>query len=288
MNNISPTLAIHGGAWAIAHTTVDDHKKALDAALKTGWEILNSGGSAIDCVEKTINSMEDSGVFDAGKGCVLNEKGEVEMDALVMKGDLSAGAVAALQDFPNPISVARRVMEKTPHVMLVGEGAFEFAKKQGFKSMHIRELVSDREFHSWKNNHEMHFGTVGAVALDAKGNLAQGTSTGGTRGKMTGRVGDSPIIGAGGYCDDETGGASATGQGEAFMKIMGCKTACDFLKTKNSAQKAAEKTISLLEKRTNGKGGIILLSKTGDIGIAFNTARMARGYARDGKIVVEV
>jgi beta-aspartyl-peptidase (threonine type) len=288
MAKLSPALVIHGGAWAIEHTTVDDHKRALDAALKVGREILEFGGSALDCVEKTINSMEDSGVFDAGKGCVLNEKGEVEMDALIMKGDLSAGAVAALQDFPNPISVARRVMEKTPHVMLVGKGAFEFAHKQGFKNLHIRELVSDREYHSWKNNHEMHFGTVGAVALDSHGNLAQGTSTGGTRGKMAGRVGDSPIIGAGGYCDNETGGSSATGQGEAFMKIMGCKTACDFLKTENSAQKAAEKTISLLEKRTNGKGGIILLSKTGDIGIAFNTARMARGHAKDGKIVVEV
>lgn len=283
-----PSLVIHGGAWAIEHTTVEDHKNALQAALKVGWEILSSGGSALDAVEKTINSMEDSGVFDAGKGCVLNERGEVEMDALVMTGDLKAGAIAALQDFPNPISIARRVMEKTPHVMLVGRGATLFADKEGFERMHIMDLVSHREFRSWKDNKEMHFGTVGAVALDNFGSLAQGTSTGGTRGKMVGRVGDSPIIGAGGYCDNETGGASTTGQGEAFMKVLACKTACDMLKTEPTAQSAAEKTIKLIESRTSGKGGIILLRKDGDIGIAFNTLRMARGFARDGKIVVEV
>ncbi|HLC47618.1 MAG TPA: isoaspartyl peptidase/L-asparaginase [Candidatus Norongarragalinales archaeon] len=283
-----PALVIHGGAWAIEHTTVDDHKKGLQNALEVGWKILNSGGPALDAIEKTINSMEDSGVFDAGKGCVLNEKGEVEMDAMVMTGDLLAGAVAALQEFPNPISVARRVMEKTQHMLLVGKGAAIFAEKQGFERMHIMDLVSHREFRSWKDNKEMPFGTVGAVALDKQGGLAQGTSTGGTRGKMVGRVGDSPLIGAGGYCDSDTGGASTTGHGESFMKILACKTACDYLRTEKSAQLAAEKTIKLMEIRTSGKVGIILLGKDGDIGIAFNTARMARGFAREGDLQVFV
>ncbi len=286
--DISPTLVIHGGAWAISDEEIDEIKKGLGSALQVGKGLLEKNYSALDVVEAAIKNMEDSGAFGAGKGSALNEKGEVEMDAAIMDDKLNAGAVGAIRNFQNPILIARKVMEKTPHVLLVGEGAEMFAEKQGFQKIPPEQLISARELKLWKDGKEQKFGTVGAVAIDSAGNLAAGTSTGGTRRKMVGRVGDSPIPGAGAYCDFETGAASATGHGESFIKILACKTACDFLKTEPSAQSAAEKTIAILKKRNLDHGGIILLRKNGDIGIAFNTPRMARAYFENGKSSVEV
>ncbi|MFH0971354.1 MAG: isoaspartyl peptidase/L-asparaginase [Candidatus Micrarchaeota archaeon] len=283
---MNPSIVIHGGAWVIAEDEIEAHKREMTRALKIASDILSAGGPAIDAVEKSICSMEDSGVFDAGRGSVLNKEGEVEMDAQIMCGDLKAGAVAALRNYPNPISVARKVMEKTPHMLLAGKGAYLFAEQNGFRQLPMDSFISKKEKTIFATKKDPGFGTVGCVALDKQGNLASGTSTGGTRNKMFGRVGDSPLIGCGGYCDSETGGASATGHGESFMKILACKTACDYLKTEKTAQDAANKTLHLLEKRTNGKGGIILLRKDGDIGIAFNTPQMARGYALGEKISV--
>ncbi|MBI5225393.1 isoaspartyl peptidase/L-asparaginase [Candidatus Micrarchaeota archaeon] len=283
-----PVLVVHGGAWVIPGEEFDAHKKGMQDALEIGMAILKNNGSAVNCVEKTIESMENSGAFDAGIGAVLNEEGEVELDAQIMKSDLSAGAVAAIRNYQNPISIARKVMDTTPHSLLVGEGAGEFAKKSGFPKIDMQRMISKKEFDLFSTKKDEGFGTVGAVALDLNGNMCSGTSTGGTRGKLHGRVGDSPLIGAGGYCDFETGGASATGHGESFMKILACKAGCDYLKTEKSAQLAAEKTISLLERRTSGKGGIIILRRDGDIGIAFNTKNMARGYATGEKIEVMI
>ncbi len=283
-----PAIVVHGGAWVIDKTEFDLHKKGMEDALKKGWQVLVSGGSSLDAVEETVKLMEDSGIFDAGRGSVLNEKGEAELDALIMRGDLKSGAVAALKNIANPISVARAVMEKTPHMLLVGEGAATFAEKNGFRKLPMSAFISKKEIGFFKGRTDSGFGTVGAVAIDSEGNLCSATSTGGTRGKMAGRVGDSPLIGSGGYCDQQSGGASATGHGESFMKVVACKAACDYLKTEKSGQAAAEQTIRLIEKRTNGKGGIILMRNDGDIGIAFNTPQMARGFAKDGKIEVFV
>jgi L-asparaginase / beta-aspartyl-peptidase len=288
MKPISPTLIVHGGAWVIDPSEVDAHKREMEKALKTGFQILKSGKDAIDAVEKTIVSMEDSGVFDAGRGSVLNKDGEVEMDAQIMCGDLKAGAIAALRNYPNPISVARAVMEKTSHIMIVGKGAYLFAEKNGFKQLPMDAFISPKEKNIFEKHKDPGFGTVGCVALDMGGNLCSGTSTGGTRNKMFGRVGDSPLIGAGGYCDNEIGGASATGHGESFMKVVACKTACDFMKTEKSAQLAAEKTIKLIQTRVHGKGGIILLRNDGDIGVAYNTPQMARGFVKNDKFEVFV
>ena len=278
-----PVLVVHGGAWVVPSEEFDAHKKGLQDALEIGMAILKNNGSALDAVEKAIASMENSGVFDAGIGAVLNDQGDVELDAQIMKSNLEAGAVAAIRNYKNPISIARKVMETTPHSLLVGDGAGEFAKKSGFSKIDMQRMISKKEFDRFSQKKDEGFGTVGAVALDLFGNMCAGTSTGGTRGKLHGRVGDSPLIGAGGYCDFETGGASATGHGESFMKILACKTACDYLKIEKTAQLAAENTIALLERRTSGKGGIILLRKDGDIGIPFNTKNMARGFATNEK-----
>lgn len=280
---VIPSLVVHGGAWIIDDSEKEAHMKGMKDALEHGYLLLKKGGSATDAVEEAINIMEDSGVFDAGKGCVLNERGFVELDAMIMSGDLKAGAVAAIKGYVNPISVARTIMDKTPHIMLVGEGAESFARNQGFKQTDAIEFITEKELKLWRNPPENPFGTVGAVALDKDGKMCAGTSTGGTRKKMYGRVGDSPLIGCGGYCDNESGGASSTGHGESFMRIVACKTACDFLKTEKSAQDAAEKTMDLISKRAKGKGGIILMRKDGDIGVAFNTPQMARGYIKNGR-----
>lgn len=269
------SLVIHGGAWSIDPAESGILKTHLSEAVRKGWQMLSGNAAAIDVVETVIRQMEDSGAFDAGRGAVLNANGEVELDAMIMKDDLSAGAVAALKSFQNPISIARAVMQKTPHVMLVGEGAAEFAEKAGFKKVPAASLVSEHELLRFKRKQMLEFGTVGVVALDSAGSMAAGTSTGGTSRKMRGRVGDSPLVGAGGYCDSDTGGASATGHGESFIRIAACKSACDLMRD-NGAQRAAELTMQLLERRTSGKGGVILLKRNGEIGVAFNTPGMAR------------
>ncbi|MFH1258034.1 MAG: isoaspartyl peptidase/L-asparaginase, partial [Candidatus Micrarchaeota archaeon] len=188
----SPVIIVHGGAWVIDPSEIDAHKKEMENALKTGMRMLETGCPSIDAVEAAICLMEDSGVFDAGRGSVLNEKGEVEMDAMIMDGKLNAGAVAALKNYPNPISVARAVMEKTKHLLLVGDGASVFADNNGFKKLPMEAFISKKEKTLFSSKKDPGFGTVGCVALDKQGGITSGTSTGGTRNKMLGRVGDSP------------------------------------------------------------------------------------------------
>jgi beta-aspartyl-peptidase (threonine type) len=290
-----PSLIVHGGAWDIPDDAVDACKAGCLRALHAGWDVLTRGGHALDAIEASIIVLEDDPVFDAGYGSHLNLDGQVECDAIIMDGaTLRAGSVAGLHRIKNPIRLARAVMEKSPHMMLIAEGAERFAAQHGVPLCDPLELISPTEDEAWlrcsKDSHaaEHHRGheqgTVGAVAIDQHGNLFAATSTGGTCCKLPGRVGDSPLIGCGCYADAETGGVSSTGYGEAIMKIVMAKTAADFLRPASSTPaRAAQAAIQLLGNRGKGTGGLILLDKNGNPGFAFSTPRMAYGLvAPDG------
>jgi beta-aspartyl-peptidase (threonine type) len=293
-----PSLIVHGGAWNIPDEAVEDCRTGLRQALEASWSVLRSGGTALDAVEAAIVQLEDFPTFDAGIGSHLNRDGKVQLDAILMDGtSLKAGAVAAVERVRNPIRLARRVLDSSEHMMLVGAGAEQFAVENGITLCAPEELILERERMAWRrcseDSHlaEFHFGhrlgTVGAVATDAQGKIAAGTSTGGTCCKFPGRVGDSPLIGCGCYADGEAGGVSCTGWGEAIMKIVMAKAAADFLRSGRSANDAANAAVRQLADRTGGTGGLILLDRDGSVGFAFNTPRMAYAYvAPDGSFVV--
>lgn len=295
-----PSLIVHGGAWAIPDEAVAACQAGCRRALEASWAILQRGGAAVDAVEAAIVVLEEDPTFDAGIGSHLNRAGRVELDAIIMDGTtLNAGAVASVQRVRNPIRLARKVMESCEHMMLVGAGAEQFSIAQGMPLCQPEELILEREKRAWekcvRGNHlsEFHFGqqhgTVGAVARDAQGRIAAGTSTGGTCCKLPGRVGDSPLIGCGCYADIEAGGVSCTGWGEAIMKVVLAKSAADFLRSGKTAQQAAEAAVELLARRTRGTGGLILLDREGNHGFGFSTPNMAYGYvAPDGTIVTAV
>ncbi len=237
---MKPSLIIHGGAWNIPDEALEDCRAGIQRSLTAAWKILSSGGAAMDAVEAAIVILEDDATFDAGIGSHLNRDGRVQLDAIIMDGGtLKAGAVAAVEHVRNPIRLARRVLEKSEHMMLVGAGAEEFASENGIPLCPPDELITDSERAAWRrcleDSHaaEHHVGhdqgTVGAVALDQHGHLVAGTSTGGTCCKFPGRVGDSPLIGCGCYADSEAGGVSCTGHGEGIMKIVMAKMATDLL-----------------------------------------------------------
>lgn len=252
-----------------------------------------NGGHALDAIEAAIIVLEDDPVFDAGFGSHLTLDGHVECDAIVMDAaSLRAGSVAGLRRVKNPIQAARAVLEKCPHMMLVSEGAENFASAHGVPLCDPEDLISPAEREAWlrcnkdshaAENHRGHEqGTVGAVALDQQGRLFAATSTGGTCCKLPGRVGDSPLIGCGCYADIETGGVSSTGYGEAIMRVVMAKTAADFLRPAGSTpDRAAKAAVQLLANRGKGTGGLILLDKNGHPGYAFNTPRMAYGYVNN-------
>jgi beta-aspartyl-peptidase (threonine type) len=318
-----PSLIVHGGAWDIPDSAVEACKAGCRRALEAGWRILSSGGTALDAVEASIVVLEDDPVFDAGVGSHLNRDGRVELDAILMDGaTLNAGAVACVQRVRNPIHLARKVLESSVHLLLVGEGAEQFAREQGIALCSPEELVMERERAAWSrcmanggHRAEHHQwpaprgpagsadGTVGAVALDEHGGLAAGTSTGGTCCKLPGRVGDSPLIGCGCYADVNAGGISCTGWGEAIMKIVMAKTAADLLRLPlagiaegpersrgvHTAQEAASAAVRLLSERAGGTGGLIVIDREGRLGYASNTSRMSYGYVgTDGSFVVGV
>jgi beta-aspartyl-peptidase (threonine type) len=319
---MKPALIVHGGAWDIPDAAVSACKSGCERALTAGWRILEAGGSALDAVEAAVVILEDDSVFDAGYGSHLNLNGRVECDAIVMDGStLRAGAVATLQHVRNPVRLARKVLENCPHMMLAAEGAERFAHEQGIKLCANEELVTDAEREAWSkcklDKHAAAFhrgheqGTVGAVAIDRNGQLFAATSTGGTCCKLPGRVGDSPLIGCGCYADQEAGGVSCTGYGEAIMKIVMAKTATDLLRhspdgnktpailsspqnnlapcNTESAMVAARASVELLARRTCATGGLILLDRDGNPGWAFNTPRMSYGYVQtDGRIITAV
>ena len=286
-----PVIIVHGGAWDIPDRLVDMNVRGVDDAVGAGWKVLKEKGSALDAVVAATNSLEDNPVFDAGIGSVLTEDGTVEMDALIMDGTtLGAGAVAGLRDIRHPIDLARLVMEKTPHVFMIGEGAQRLADKYHVEKLTQDKLVTDEARHElgeWlerkKLNQSAGHDTVGAVALDHKGNIAAATSTGGTTGKLVGRVGDVPIVGCGGYADNKVGGASATGHGESIIKVNLTKLVIDYAEAGTPIQEATDKALAYMKTRVAGTGGVIALNKKGDIGHSFTTKRMVWATAVDGK-----
>ena len=297
-----PSLIVHGGAWSIPDESVEDCRTGIRRALEAGWKILSAGGAALDAVEASIVVLEDDPTFDAGIGSHLNRDGRVQLDAIVMDGaTLKAGAIAAVERVRNPIRLARRVLEKSEHMMLVGAGAETFAVENGIALCAPEELILEREKLAWHRcledshaaehrvGHES--GTVGAVALDSRSRLFAATSTGGTCCKFPGRVGDSPLIGCGCYADAEAGGVSSTGLGEGIMKIVMAKMAVDLLHDpralsphrKDSAaaaigQAVADACVRKLAHRAHATGGLILLDRDGLPAAAFNTPRMAYGF----------
>ena len=290
-------LVIHGGAGTILKKNMTPEKEAayfakLNEAMNTGYKILENGGSSLNAVEKVINVMEDSPLFNAGKGAVLDDKGEAELDASIMDGKtLMAGAVAAVRHIKNPILLARMVMEKSPHVMLIGDGAEEFAKANGVELVDNSYFIVKERYEQYlkmkekmqkESNNDKH-GTVGCVALDKKGNLAAGTSTGGMMMKKFGRVGDSPIIGAGTYANNETCAVSCTGYGEYFIRLGVAKDISDLVAYKGmSLKEAADEVILKKVPALGGDGGAIAIDAKGNIAIAFNTEGMFRGYHVSG------
>jgi beta-aspartyl-peptidase (threonine type) len=286
-----PVLLVHGGAWAIPDDQIEAHLNGVRNARSAGWRVLERGGTAIEAVEAAIVVMEDDPTFDAGRGSFLNADGKVQLDALMMCGaTLRAGGVGCVEHVRNAIQAARKVLEESPHVYLVAEGAERFAAKHGIELIDNSELVVPREVellkvakekaargevHEIFASEEYASDTVGAVALDKQGNVAAGTSTGGTLNKTPGRVGDSSLIGCGCYADNESAAISTTGWGEPMMKLVIAKWTADQVLNGADPQPAATDAIMYLKRRLNGHGGMIVLDAKGRYGISHNTPRMA-------------
>jgi len=301
----SYSLMVHGGAGALDN--VRDDKTAfryLDSIRRTlehGRDVMALGGSALQAVEACASLLEDDPVFNAGCGSVLNEYGKVEMDAAIMDGrDLSAGAVAAVDNIANPVQLARLVMTESEHVMLISEGAMRFADHCGMERVpedyfyttdRVEQLRQARLQHKIMLDHDdaeedtedQKYGTIGAIARDPQGNLAAATSTGGIVNKRMGRVGDSPIIGAGVYADNETCAVSATGFGEDFMRSVISKTIADFVYMKGmDAKQATAAGIEYLVRKVKGRGGVIVIDSAGNCSSGFTTKKMIHGWIERG------
>ena len=303
-------LVIHGGAGTIERSNMTPEKEreyraGLERALKAGYEILNRGGASLDAAEAAVRVLEDDPHFNAGRGSVFTSAGTNEMDAAIMDGrTLAAGAVAAVKHVKNPISLARLVMEKSAHVMMDGEGAEAFAKENGM------ELVDQKYFFTqdrWEalqkikaaqkkrtggafiiTDQDRH-GTVGAVARDKDGNLAAATSTGGTTNKRPGRVGDSPVIGAGTYANNATCAVSATGDGEYFIRASVGHDLSALMEYKGMSLKGAAQAVLDKVAKLGGTGGLVAIDGDGNMALPFNTSGMYRGYVdSNGKLVVGI
>src|SRR5215468_659710 len=273
---------------------VDAHLNGVRQALNIGWRLLERGGTAMDAIEAAITVMEDDDTFDAGYGSFLTRDARVQLDGLMMDGaTLRAGGVGCVEHIRNPIQAARLVLEKSPHVYFVAEGAERFAQGQGMRLCRNDDLVIEREVQRLKEAQAKEaagkpdltfagpgFGcdTVGAVALDMHGNIAAGTSTGGNLNKAPGRVGDSSLIGCGCYADNQSAAVSCTGWGEPIMKLVLAKWAADRVRTGGAPDATANEAMSYLHRRLQGHGGLILLDARGRFGIAHNTPRMAWAY----------
>ncbi len=287
-------IVVHGGAGVMDEKNMppefqNEYRKVISQALSTGDSVLSAGGTCMDAVERTIVIFENSPLFNAGKGAVFNHDGIVELDASVMDGKtLNAGAVASVRDVKNPIRVARAVMEKSEHVLLNGAGASQFAKENGFEPVENSYFYTEKRYQSLQellkkereeNTNDKH-GTVGCVALDSYGNIAAGTSTGGMTNKKYGRIGDSPIIGAGTYANNKTGGFSCTGHGEFYIRLGFSRDISALMEYKNlSVQEACREEVRKLTE-LGGTGGVIGLDKNGNIAMEFNTSGMFRGFIK--------
>jgi beta-aspartyl-peptidase (threonine type) len=273
-----PAIIVHGGAGADS-SQAPEFRQGVRAAVLAGWRVLAEGGTALDAVESAVRALEDDPRFNAGRGSVLNRDGTIEMDASIMEGDrLQCGAVAALVGVANPVTVARRVLESRRHVLLVGDGALAFSRSVGIPECDPASLVTDRQR---KRHVELARkpippggGTVGAVALDRNGTTAAATSTGGTPGKLPGRVGDSALIGCGTYADSSLGGVSCTGDGEAIIRVVLGHRALRYLKDADDPDYAAKVAVDLLVEEGGGQGGLILIDWRGRPGYATSTRLM--------------
>ena len=321
------TLMIHGGAGTILKKNMTEEKEKqyrakMDEALNIGYAILKKGGSSVDAIEVTIKVMEDSPLFNAGKGAVFTNAGTNEMDASIMEGKTrNAGAVAGVTTIKNPISAARLVMEKSPHVMLAQEGAEEFAKNNGLEIVDPKYFRDEVRYEQWqkmkwteqqKLDHDSgdeggdlyekgseiefnvdlpdkKYGTVGAVAVDKHGNIAAATSTGGMTNKRWGRIGDSPIIAAGTYANNATCGVSCTGHGEYFIRNVVAYDISALMEYKGmKVEEAAKHVIHTKLEELGGKGGVICVDSKGNLAAEFNTPGMYRGWIKaDGKSTIE-
>ncbi len=257
-----------------------------------GFEILLTGGSALDAVQKVVEFLEADPVFNAGRGSVLNARGEVELDAAIMEGsDLKAGSVTCVTGILHPVALAREILEHSPHVMLCGEGAREFARSRAIPLCDPEELIVERERERYLRARRLGpppSETVGAVACDTRGQVAAASSTGGTFLKLPGRIGDSPVVGAGLYADDRRGAAASTGQGEAILRMVMAFRAVEAMNSGIGPAEAAQQVIQTLESRCGGEGGIILVDSKGELGYAFNTPHMAHAYLAEGMTKPEV
>ncbi|MFK4005192.1 isoaspartyl peptidase/L-asparaginase family protein [Qipengyuania sp. NPDC077563] len=291
------SLAIHGGAGTIARenmTAEEDaaYRASLQAALDAGARVLAEGGEALDAVEAVILLLEEDPRFNAGRGAVYTWEGGHELDASIMDGrDRDAGAVAGVTTIRHPILLARKVMTDSPHVMLAGEGAEEFAAEQGIEFVPPEFFDTDARRQSLERmkaeqlsaiDVDVKFGTVGAVALDTQGNLAAGTSTGGMTGKRWSRIGDAPVIGAGTYADNRACAVSATGWGEYFIRVGVARTICARMQMAGESAQMASDAVMDDVKALGGDGGVIVVSPAGDAIFSFNTAGMYRGRATSG------
>lgn len=291
------SIAIHGGAGTLIKGKMTSEKEktyrdCLQLALDEGFKILKNNGTALDAVEKAVMIMEDSPLFNAGKGSVFTAGGTHEMDAAIMDGkNLEAGAVSLVSGIKNPVSLARAIMEKSPHVLLAGKGAMDFARLQGFNLENEDYFYDEFRYRQWQeikdSDHfqldhsepeDSKFGTVGAVACDINGNIAAATSTGGMTNKNWGRIGDSPLIGVGNYANNKTCAVSCTGSGEYFMRaVVAYDLSCLMEHKQLSLKEAAEEVIHNRLLKINGDGGLIAVDASGNIAMPFNTEGMYRG-----------
>lgn len=295
------SLAIHGGAGTIRRAEMSAEREAgfrdgLQQALSRGWEILISGGAALDAVEATVCVLEDNPLFNAGRGSVFTHNEKHEMDAAIMSGvDLRAGAVAAVGGIKNPIKLARRVMEETPHVLLCGSGAEEFAREAGcefappeyfFSEWRYEQLLQARREQEVRLDHSpiKKFGTVGAVARDARGHLAAATSTGGMTNKRFGRVGDTALIGTGTFADNHTCAVSCTGHGEFFIRTVAAYDVSCLMKYKGlTLAEACEQVVGQTLREMGGEGGLIAVDYMGNVALPFNSEGMYRAWITQGR-----
>jgi|SRR5690554_5406935 len=298
MKNKKYSIAIHGGAGTLIKGLMtpqkeEQYKTALEDALESGFMVLEKGGNSIDAVEAAVKKLEDSPLFNAGKGSVFTNNGTHEMDASIMDGkNLSAGAVSLITGIKNPVSLARDVMEKSNHVFLAGDGAMRFANSLGYKLETPEYFYDAFRYQQWQeikdsgsfqldhsDKKDSKFGTVGAVACDDKGNIAAATSTGGMTNKRWGRVGDSPIIGAGNYANNKTCAVSCTGSGEFFIRgVVAYDVSCLMEFRGMTLEEAASEVINKRVLEIGGDGGLIAVDSKGNIAMPFNTEGMYRAF----------
>ena len=289
-------IVVHGGAGTILKKNMSDekekkYKSKLEEAIRSGYQVLQNGGTSLDAVEQTIMILEDSPLFNAGKGAVFTHDKRNELDASIMEGShLKAGAVAGVTRIKNPIRAARAVMEKSEHVLLAREGAEEFALLQMLDTVSPTYFFTDKRAKSLERAiKEEKFGTVGCVALDQNGNIAAGTSTGGMTNKKWGRIGDSPIIGAGTYANNKTCGVSSTGWGEYFIRgVVAHDISAMMEYGGKSLKESAKHVIHHKLTELGGTGGIIALDQKGNMVMEFNTEGMYRGYMTKDSLSIKI